>query len=258
MGHILYRHGRAQRYPGGPLELIKNILRERLLTRASHYSSQLDSSVWLFHWLEEFFADAYGCLIAGSAAAASFQFVLGTGLPSHPKHDFDKHPTPMLRPLIYRLILDKLYPDEKEENARQEQKWIDWVKENWGIDDIKNRLFRIRGREFLGYQVLEEIEPLVDVVTESLQKWLGEAKAISPGIAWDKWVRNDDGTVSAPLHDTTVFDALTGVHKADPNAKLVDEYIANLLENEPDLDIVIEHILFRGWSDEESAGPHEL
>ncbi len=62
---------------------------------------------WSYAWLEEIFADVFGCLIAGPTITLSFQDLQ---LQSS-KKDFltndEEHPVPILRPLIYSKILNK-------------------------------------------------------------------------------------------------------------------------------------------------------
>jgi hypothetical protein len=59
-------------------------------------------------WAEEIFADVYGCMIAGSLMALSSQdLALQRSLPGFIADD-EEHPTPVLRPLIYRKVLRRI------------------------------------------------------------------------------------------------------------------------------------------------------
>jgi hypothetical protein len=65
--------------------------------------------VWTCGWLEELFADVYGCLVAGPVIALDFQDLLLQ--PARENFEQaranDIHPTPILRPFIYTYVLRK-------------------------------------------------------------------------------------------------------------------------------------------------------
>lgn len=62
-------------------------------------------STWFTHWLEEIFADAYGCMIAGPAIALDFQELQLDNPPQDFTRDDGEHPVPALRPYIYTGLL---------------------------------------------------------------------------------------------------------------------------------------------------------
>jgi hypothetical protein len=60
---------------------------------------------WCFDWLEETFADVYGCLIAGPTIALSFQDLQLRRTPKEFIKNDEEHPVPILRPNIYNKVL---------------------------------------------------------------------------------------------------------------------------------------------------------
>lgn len=95
------------------------------------------------YWLEEIFADVYGCLIGGPELARAVQGILVDGTPEMFIADDGVHPSPILRPSIYietlRVIRDKaakLLRDNKPtcfDDAKIEalDKLINELERNW-------------------------------------------------------------------------------------------------------------------------------
>lgn len=64
-------------------------------------NASVQQEAWAYRWLEEIFADLYGCHVAGPALALSFQD-LQLQLPAHEVYTDDgDHPVPIIRPDIY-------------------------------------------------------------------------------------------------------------------------------------------------------------
>ncbi len=88
---------------------------------------------WVKAWLEELFADAVGCLIAGPISILGFQELLTSSSPkSLEGHDQDDHahPFPSLRPFVQTAFLRKMgdyemVADELDAN------WEKWVETSW-------------------------------------------------------------------------------------------------------------------------------
>jgi hypothetical protein len=112
-GHYVYRHGRLpESCNRGNLiarkrEHIEDALRRcvREALRRIKLSNALYDKNGTFRWLEEMFADIYGCLVAGPVIALDFQ-----DLQLQKRRDQfltldDDHPTPLFRPLIYIKVL---------------------------------------------------------------------------------------------------------------------------------------------------------
>jgi hypothetical protein len=72
-------------------------------------------------WLEEIFADVYGCLVAGPIIAQSFQDLQMRVRQKNFYKDDGEHPTPYIRPDIYTKVL------HKKINAG----WAEAVHERW-------------------------------------------------------------------------------------------------------------------------------
>ena len=90
MGHYLYWHGTLAN---------GRTLQEELSDKINK------RPVWRFRWLEETFADIYGCLIAGPAIALSFQDLQMRNTPAEFVDNDEDHPVPILRPNIYTKVL---------------------------------------------------------------------------------------------------------------------------------------------------------
>jgi len=63
---------------------------------------------WFNQWLEEIFADIYGCLIAGPVIGLDFQDLLLDNPTEHFTEDDGYHPIDAIRPFIYIQILETL------------------------------------------------------------------------------------------------------------------------------------------------------
>ncbi|MCP4416074.1 MAG: hypothetical protein GY805_05605 [Chloroflexi bacterium] len=57
------------------------------------------------NWMEEVFADVYGCLVAGATVALDFQDLQMEKSPDDFVNDDSEHPVPMLRPYLYTSVL---------------------------------------------------------------------------------------------------------------------------------------------------------
>ncbi|WP_420641624.1 hypothetical protein [Candidatus Leptofilum sp.] len=92
VGHYLYWRGEVN---GRSLQ--------QVLTQA--VSKNTD---W-FDWLEEIFADVFGCLVAGPVIALSFQDLQLRRTPADFIEDDGEHPVPILRPNIYTQVLKEFF-----------------------------------------------------------------------------------------------------------------------------------------------------
>lgn len=59
-------------------------------------------------WIEELFADIYGCFIAGPLSVLGLQAILADAYPGEWLHDDGRHPVPALRPFLTTEILRQL------------------------------------------------------------------------------------------------------------------------------------------------------
>ena len=111
VGHYLYWHGKL----------------ENGLTIQQHLTKIVNSNpTWLLQWLEEIFADVYGCLVAGPALALSFQDLQMRRTRSQFEKNDGEHPTPILRPDIYTKILDKHANDTEPRQTQSKRQTINW------------------------------------------------------------------------------------------------------------------------------------
>ena len=144
MGHMLYRSGRTE----DKNTSLRDDLYKKLYIRLAQLRRNPQESRWLFRWLEEIFADTYGCLLDGPVCVVGFQELLATGRPTHLHEDDGKHPIPVLRPLIQTQILRsiaKKHPGWQEEEDEGEKAtfniqeiaslldlvWQKWVENHW-------------------------------------------------------------------------------------------------------------------------------
>ncbi len=63
---------------------------------------------WFYRWLEEIFADVYGCLVAGPVIGVDFQDLLLDNAVEDFTVDDGEHPVDAIRPFIYIHVLEKL------------------------------------------------------------------------------------------------------------------------------------------------------
>ena len=244
-GHVLFRHGRIKTEE--QVVFIQDLLRGRLLSKLYRKSSDLQPSLWLIRWLEELFSDAYGCLVSGVMTAFAFQYLLASGEPFHPSFAESIHPTPLLRPLMHRRILDLFYPEMALEHQKIEDGWRKWVADNWYVEDIEAQIYEIDHQKLSGTEILKEIEPLIDVIVSGLCEWIDTEEI---DLVWANWERHQNGTISAPAAAI-----LPPIRPEPPESapNHAQQYIYHLLENETDLELIINEILFRGWSNEQTT-----
>ncbi|MEZ4658977.1 MAG: hypothetical protein R2911_15535 [Caldilineaceae bacterium] len=93
VGHLLFRYGYA---PGGAGQI------------HTYLEEMLFAGDWRLTWLEEIFADAYGCLTAGPISVLGFQELLADGLPASDHADLDEHPFASIRPLMQTELVRTL------------------------------------------------------------------------------------------------------------------------------------------------------
>jgi hypothetical protein len=97
VGHYLFRSGRvrAGRFADSRFSAVL-------------YHRYARKPVWFNHWLEEIFADVYGCLVAGPVVALSFMELVT----DDPLDDFlandNEHPAAIVRPAVYFSTLKRM------------------------------------------------------------------------------------------------------------------------------------------------------
>ena len=167
IGHHLYWHGKIGD------TFVYEVIRSNLKEREKLSSYKIED--WHEHWLEELFADAYGCLIAGPISVLGFQEVLADNPPEHFTEDLDKHPIPALRPLIQTKMIRQLNKAQGRSLEQVpdilDQHWQNWV-ENYlnnsqalGKQDILNRSYKLRpNKTYKGQKILHQLTPVIETI----------------------------------------------------------------------------------------------
>lgn len=76
---------------------------------AAHLHTQIPlDPPWFNNWIEEIFADVFGCLVAGPVIGLDFQDLLMDNATERFNVDDGEHPVDALRPYIYTTTLDRL------------------------------------------------------------------------------------------------------------------------------------------------------
>lgn len=90
-----------------------------------------DSNIpeWVKPWLEEIFADVYGCLVAGPVIALDFQDMQLLESEARFNRDDGEHPAPVVRPYVYTEVLKKR--DMEAWADRLEARWQDRLNERY-------------------------------------------------------------------------------------------------------------------------------
>lgn len=95
VAHYVYWHGRVGQ--DNPQQLLYDYIHAEIAPKMA----------WGGEWLEELFADVYGCLIAGPTIAQSFQDLQMRVTHDRFFKDDGEHPAPLIRPDIYTKVLKK-------------------------------------------------------------------------------------------------------------------------------------------------------
>ncbi|MDQ3249847.1 MAG: hypothetical protein M3Q45_11655 [Chloroflexota bacterium] len=106
VGHYVYRQGvfQSSQHTGSR---VAAVLRKEL---SGH-------PAWLLNWLEEIFADIYGCLVAGPVIGLSFQAVAGQSTLAAFTEDDGEHPVHAVRSHIYTSVLRRSHFCEEATKA---------------------------------------------------------------------------------------------------------------------------------------------
>jgi hypothetical protein len=208
IGHHLFWKGQM---PGKKRTIYKHM--QKQLKRA-----QIRKWDWRRAWLEEIFADAFGCLVAGPVMALSFQELLTDNPPAQFKEDTGHHPIPALRPYIqtkilraitdangnprYRLAPDRL--DEKWEAWLADQEWADARKPL----QVKYELHGVP-HPLPGQRVLEELDEIIKIVLRTLrgQRPLHAGANWNHG-SWQAWTTDthEDDVMMDGLYKSLTFE----------------------------------------------------
>ena len=119
LGHYIFWHGKVT--TDDKEVFIHKYLHETLKPMRSR-------NVWCYRWVEEIFADIFGCLMGGPLIALDFQDMASVASSKEFLKDDRQHPVPAVRPEIYIEILMKVVDPQNPE---------DW----WGgrVDSLTGR-----------------------------------------------------------------------------------------------------------------------
>ncbi|MCA9962837.1 MAG: phage tail tape measure protein [Anaerolineales bacterium] len=235
----------------------------------------LQKHQWYFRWLEEIFADAFGCRIAGPISVLSFQELLASGSPTaHESHDH-VHPIPALRPFIQTELLSKMGQISEPQKDKLNESWSQWVQTHWGrwltAASIAEQTFELDGQDssLTGKEILKRLEPVLTIVAEQIM-------ALIPADKHPNWTQDWDhsDTISleklyhlftegtflknlSPLirtdgsdfHSIGQRDLITQITRFDPSSKLISG-----LDQLEQLDEWVEQMLLEGWTKEGPDG----
>jgi hypothetical protein len=114
VGHYIFRDGRVRdgRFADSRFS-------------ATLYSQNAHQPVWFTAWLEEIFADVYGCLVAGPVIALESQALNIEDTQAAFLADDGEHPVGVLRPFIYLSVLKCMAQYENAVQALMAN-WQDW------------------------------------------------------------------------------------------------------------------------------------
>ncbi|MEM7126399.1 MAG: hypothetical protein AAF702_08750 [Chloroflexota bacterium] len=98
VGHYVYRHGWL---PNAPEQRLRTAF-EHKIKRSFPVEER-----WVLQWLEEIFADTYGCLVATEAMTESFRDILLSHSGKQFSGDTGKHPIPAVRMYVYTTALER-------------------------------------------------------------------------------------------------------------------------------------------------------
>ncbi len=100
LGHCVFWYGKTNDAED------KTIPIHKALNQALAYMKE--STPWCYRWVEEIFADVFGCIIGGPVIALSAQDLAMVASEKEFTKDDGEHPIPAIRPIIYTNVLGRL------------------------------------------------------------------------------------------------------------------------------------------------------
>lgn len=199
IGHSLYRFGRL----GADGQLVHEKLQEGLENLG------IGENDWRARWLEELFADAFGCLMAGPASVLGIQEYLATGVPAHFMEPSPDHPTAAIRPLIQTEIL-RIIDDRGIKSYKNVPKLLD---DHWQIyltndgseplrqGAVKSVRFNLnkKGDELSGESLLEKVRPVLSLILDVFEELFPGDKSPKHWATWSNDIEADDRPVAQNL-----------------------------------------------------------
>jgi len=287
MGHYVFEHGKDAASNECLGDKLREAIKQKQLVVSpdsleNDAAQQPPVTPWHERWLEEIFADAYGCFVAGPASILSFQELLASGQPRVHEASTNKHPIPPLRPLIQTMILRQIALEERQIAKTAGDRaliikwandldvnWVNWVANNWSKRfirkngnpddfDLWTHQFSIDGfGNISGKEILEPIETAVSMILDEIQEmmmqdytlpWLEPLReCISLSDLYDLFTRGD--FIPQPPEPAT-----TSMRGAPANHLLqIEKYVEGGKLN---LDNWVDEILFECWSTEGPEDSH--
>jgi hypothetical protein len=267
IGHYLYWHGMM---PGTDTPVL-----DELFSRIR--AAKIKAKDWRLQWLEEIFADTYALLVGGPVIVLDFQDMLDDDVQSHFTEDTDKHPIPELRPLIQTQILRQIKsnlgkPLYTRTPDRLDANWEDWLRKQWGTEDVLDTTFSLRGgKKLTGTNIIQALEPLIELVLDVLSS----ARPLDPKIkedspfcehAWSTDLKKNSSLTQLykmfsarawpqdEFLENIVTDESLEREKPLPPYGRTLERLTEKQTNELTMEDLVELILFRGWSDQGPLG----
>lgn len=162
VGHYVFREGRARAGRYAAVRLA-----------AALYNRTLQPPAWLMPWLEEIFADIYGCLIGGPVMALSSQdLVLQSTLTDFTIDDGD-HPVAALRPEIYLTVLE-LMGDYPQAVAKLRARWAACLAARGNPDAF----CLVSGERVTMAQAKSDIQAVIRTILEDYLRAIWEGKRV--------------------------------------------------------------------------------
>lgn len=272
--HLLFRQG--------GLPTTRENLQAHLMAQIDQPASKLDATQRLLGlvWLEELFADTYGCLIAGPISLWSFQTILTDKVALPQLNNLEQHPFPIIRPLIQSSILRRIGDRTGDKRYRRLAYWFDlhWlsrIKTVWpvwaGVDILYTPMFEVAGKTLSGNTIIAATIPLIDLILDVLAPLL-------PADLSETWTPNWEPTQAGVVENITALYADFANHIGQividglmPTVMDVDDLMA--LQSQPlagedsfawlktqladflskpnvNVDDLVNLALFQGWSHE--------
>jgi len=197
VGHYVYRNGKFG----------KTSIREVLQEEAKSLSEEVRK------WVEEIFADVYGCWVGGPVMAIDFQDLQL----KHSKKIFSNgdgvHPIPFLRPYVYAYTLERMGGFQSSSNKLKDR-WNEKLADKRGmiIPDVE---------QYIAYT---EMKKVIEKITSEFSASLDAS--VTPW-STDEEIENKDTTVK-----DIIADANTLSQKLDLNSFQVEERYGTTLVEE--------------------------